>query len=110
MGKYIATLKEHIYFLKNDVVFLRKDLSEKSELIKSVFQNCLNPVFSSQKGLPNKDYQENKSHNNFTSNRSSHQRCSTKKGVLENLTKFTENTCVRVSFLINLQALGLQLY
>ena len=48
--------------------FLRKDLSEKNELIKSVFQNYLNPAFNLQKGLANKDYQESKSHNNFTSN------------------------------------------
>ena len=30
--------------------------------------------------------------------------------VVRNLTKFTGNTCPRVSFLIKLQALGLQLY
>ena len=32
--------------------------------------------------------------------RSSHQGCSMKQGVLRNFTKFTENTCARVSFLI----------
>ena len=32
--------------------------------------------------------------------RSSHRRCSMKKGVLKNFTKFTENTCARASFLI----------
>ena len=32
------------------------------------FQNYLNPAFNLQKGLSNKDYQENKNHNNFTSN------------------------------------------
>ena len=42
--------------------------------------------------------------------RSSHRRCSAKIGVLKNLSKFTESTCARVSFLIKLQASGLQLY
>ena len=37
-------------------------------------------------------------------NRSNHRRCSVRKGVLRNFTKFTESTCARVSFLINLQA------
>ena len=32
--------------------------------------------------------------------RSSHQSCSIKKGALQNFSKFTENTCARVSFLI----------
>ena len=36
--------------------------------------------------------------------RSSHWRCSIKKGVLTNFTKFTRKTCTRVSFLIKLQA------
>ena len=36
--------------------------------------------------------------------RSSHMRCSVKKGVLRNLVKFTGNTCARDSFLIRLQA------
>ena len=31
-------------------------------------------------------------------------------GVLRNFTKFTGNTCARVSFLIKLQVLGLQFY
>ena len=39
-------------------------------------------------------------------NRSSHQKCSMKKGVLEILQNSQENTCARVSFLIKLQALG----
>ena len=68
MGKYITTLKEQIDFLKNEVFFLRKDLSEKNELIKSVFQNYLNPAFNLQKGLAKKDYEESKSHNNSISN------------------------------------------
>ena len=42
--------------------------------------------------------------------RSSLWRCSVGEGVLRNLTKFTGNTCARVSFLIKLQASGLQLY
>ena len=33
-----------------------------------------------------------------------------KKAVLKNFTKFTGNTCTRVSFLIKLQACGLQIY
>ena len=36
--------------------------------------------------------------------RSSHWRCSVRKGVLRNFAKFTENTCARVSFLIKLRA------
>ena len=39
-----------------------------------------------------------------THNRSMHQRCSLRKGILRNFTKFTGNTCARVSFLIKLQA------
>ena len=35
--------------------------------------------------------------------RSSHRRCSVRKGVLRNFTKFTGNTCARVSFSIKLQ-------
>ena len=42
--------------------------------------------------------------------RSSHQRCSIKKGVFRNFTKFTGNTCARVSFLIKLQALKKRLW
>ena len=38
------------------------------------------------------------------------QRCSTKNVFLEILQNLQENTCVRVSFLLNLQAWGLQLY
>ena len=41
---------------------------------------------------------------------SSHRRCSVRKGVLWNFAKFTGITCVRVSFLINLQDPGLQIY
>ena len=37
--------------------------------------------------------------------RSSHQKCSVKKGVLRNFVKFKENTCVKVSFLKKLQML-----
>ena len=36
--------------------------------------------------------------------------CSVKKGVLRNFTKFTENTCAKVSSLIKLQGWDLQLY
>ena len=36
--------------------------------------------------------------------RSSHLRCSIKKGVLKHFAKLTGNTCARVSFLTNLQA------
>ena len=39
-------------------MFLRQDFSEKNELIKSVFQNYLNPALNLQKALANKDYQE----------------------------------------------------
>ena len=42
--------------------------------------------------------------------RSSHQRCSVKKVFLEISQNSQENTCVRVSFLIKLQASSLQLY
>ena len=42
--------------------------------------------------------------------RSSHQRCSIKKSVLRNFTKFTGNTFARVSFLIKLQALKKRLW
>ena len=38
------------------------------------------------------------------------QRCSLKNVLLEISQNSQENTCVRVSFLIKLQALGLQLY
>ena len=38
--------------------------------------------------------------------RSSHRRCSVKKGVLKNFAKFTGKTCARVSLLIKLQAWG----
>ena len=41
--------------------------------------------------------------------RSSHQRCSLKKGVLRNFAKFAGKNCARVSFLIKLQTLGVQL-
>ena len=50
------------------VFFEKGSQRKKNELIKSVFQNYLNPAFNLQKGLANKDYQESKSHNNFTSN------------------------------------------
>ena len=42
--------------------------------------------------------------------RSNHQRCSMKKGVIRIFVKFTGNSCDRASFLIKLQALGLQFY
>ena len=42
--------------------------------------------------------------------RSSHLGCSVRKGVLRNFANSQENNCVRVSFLIKLQARGLQLY
>ena len=47
---------------------MRKDISEKNELIKSVFQNYLSPALNLQKGLANKDYEESKSHNSPRSN------------------------------------------
>ena len=47
----------------------------------------------------------------FTSKtRSSHRRCSLKKGVLKKSQNSQENSCVGVSFFIKLQATGLQLY
>ena len=70
MGEYIATLKKQIDFLQKEVIFLRKDLSEKNELIKSIFQNYLKPALNLQKRLANKDYEENKSHNNLKLNNS----------------------------------------
>ena len=42
--------------------------------------------------------------------RSSHQRCSIRKGVLKNFTKFTGKHLCQSLFLIKLKALGLQLY
>ena len=47
---------------------------------------------------------------NSIRNRSSHWTCSVGEGVLRKFAKITGNTCVRVSFLIKLQASGLQLY
>ena len=47
---------------------MRKDISEKNELIKSVSQNYLSPALNLQKGLANKDYEESKSHNSPGSN------------------------------------------
>ena len=44
------------------------------------------------------------------SNRSSHQRCSVWKAILEISQNSQENTCARVSFLIKLSASSLQLY
>ena len=41
---------------------------------------------------------------NFSSFRSSHWRCSVRKGVLKNFAKFTGKICDRASFLIKLQA------
>ena len=67
-ASYVAESIAQIDFLKNEVFFLTKYLSEKNELIKSFFQNYLNPAFNLKKGLANKDFQETKSHNNFTSN------------------------------------------
>ena len=46
VAEYIATLKEKIHFLKNEVMFLRKDLIEKKDLIKSVFQNYFNSTLN----------------------------------------------------------------
>ena len=43
-------------------------------------------------------------------NRSSHQRCSVRKGVLRNFIKFIGRHLCRVCFLIKLQVYGLQLY
>ena len=42
--------------------------------------------------------------------RSSRRRCSVKTDVLKNFTKSQQNICVRDTFLIKLQALGLRLY
>ena len=42
------------------------------------------------------------------SNRSSHQRCSLKKGFLEISQNLQENICARVSFLIKLEASGVK--
>lgn len=44
------------------------DLSEKDELIKSVFQNYRNPSFNLQKESANKNLQGNKSYSSFTNN------------------------------------------
>ena len=46
----------------------------------------------------------------FPKDRSSHQRCSVRKGVVRNFTNLQKNICARVSFLIKFQASGLQLY
>ena len=46
----------------------------------------------------------------LTKNRSSHRRCSVRKGFLEISQNSQGNTCARGSFLIKLQASGLQLY
>ena len=54
VGEYIATSKEQTDFLKNEEIFLRKDLSDKNELIKSVFQNYFNSEFNLQKGSSKK--------------------------------------------------------
>ena len=51
MGEYITTLKEQIDFLKNEEHFLRKDISEKYEMTKSVFRNYLSPVFNLQNDM-----------------------------------------------------------
>ena len=56
MGEYIAVLQKQNDFLTNEGIFLRKDLSEKLKLLKSLLQ----------KESVNKDNQESSSYNNFT--------------------------------------------
>ena len=56
MGDCIAVLQKQNDFLKNERIFLRKDLSEKLKLLKSLLQ----------KESVNKDDQESSSYNNFT--------------------------------------------
>ena len=56
MGDCIAVLQKQNDFLKNERIFLRKDLSEKLKLLKSLLQ----------KESVNKDNQESSSYNNFT--------------------------------------------
>lgn len=56
MREYIVVLQKQNGFLKNEGLFLRKDLSEKLKLLKSLLQ----------KESVNKDNQESSSYNNFT--------------------------------------------
>ena len=56
MGEYIAVLQKQNDFLTNEGIFLRKDLSQKLKLLKSLLQ----------KESVNKDNQESSSYNNFT--------------------------------------------
>ena len=56
MREYIVVLQKQNGFLKNEGLFLRKDLSEKLKLLKSLLQ----------KESVNKDDQESSSYNNFT--------------------------------------------
>ena len=56
MREYIVVLQRQNDFLKNEGLFLRKDLSEKLKLLKSLLQ----------KESVNKDDQESSSYNNFT--------------------------------------------
>ena len=56
MREYIVVLQRQNDFLKNEGLFLRKDLSEKLKLLKSLLQ----------KESVNKDNQESSSYNNFT--------------------------------------------
>lgn len=56
MREYIVVLQKQNGFLKNEGLFLRKDLSEKLKLLKSLLQ----------KESVNKDNQESSSYDNFT--------------------------------------------
>ena len=56
-----------IDFIKNKAIFLRKELSRNNQLIKTVFQNYLNPGRAQfTQGSASKDYQEKNSYKNFT--------------------------------------------
>ena len=59
-----------------------------------------------QRDLLKKFIENNLEKVNFLKFRSSHQRCSVKKGVLRNFKNFQEKTCARDYFLIKLQALA----
>ena len=56
------------------------------------------------------DYLSNYEKKVYQFNRSSHRRCTVKKGVVRNFVKFTGKHLCRGLFLIKLQAWGLQLY
>ena len=60
--------------------------------------------FSVIEGIPNNSLTGQQNFYYFSTNRSSHRRCSVKKVFLEISRNSQENTCARVSFLIKLQA------